>query len=303
MQVLVLAVQNAVGYGDLGAATSGATFFRSIGAAFGVSIFGTIFSNLLRDKLSAALAGHRLPPGFSANSASADPRAVRALPPALRGGVLHAYSQSITEVFLYAVPVCAVAFVLSWFLKEQPLRGAVSVPDASEVVGSNPVDRTSLEEVARGISVLGSREGRRDLYVRITELSGVDLHPASAWLLLRIHRTGPADPMALGQRTTVPREIVQRAADEVRGKGLARPDEGGNALVLTDRGQEVTALLAEARRRVLRDLLGDWGVEAEKHADLSALLTGLSQEFCGGDHDRPEHPRGSRRAQIDSASA
>jgi EmrB/QacA subfamily drug resistance transporter len=303
MQVLVLAVQNAVGYGDLGAATSGATFFRSIGAAFGVSIFGTIFSNLLSDKLSAALAGHRLPPGFSANSASADPRAVRALPPSLRGGVLHAYSQSITEVFLYAVPVCAVAFVLSWFLKEQPLRGAVSVPDASEVVGSNPVDRTSLEEVARGISVLGSREGRRDLYVRITELSGVDLHPAAAWLLLRIHRTGPADPMALGQRTTVPREIVQQAAVEVRGKGLARPDAGGNALVLTDRGREVTALLAEARRRVLRDLLGDWGVEAEKHADLSALLTRLSQEFCGGDHDRPEHPRGSRRARIDGATA
>jgi hypothetical protein len=47
MQVLVLIVQNSVGYEDLGVATSGATFFRSIGASFGVAIFGTIFANLL----------------------------------------------------------------------------------------------------------------------------------------------------------------------------------------------------------------------------------------------------------------
>lgn len=44
MQVLVLIVQNAVPYEDLGVATSGATFFRSIGASFGVAVFGTIFA-------------------------------------------------------------------------------------------------------------------------------------------------------------------------------------------------------------------------------------------------------------------
>lgn len=62
MQVLVLVVQNAVAYADLGVATSGATFFRSIGASFGVAIFGTIFTNRLGDQLSAALAGVALPP-------------------------------------------------------------------------------------------------------------------------------------------------------------------------------------------------------------------------------------------------
>lgn len=65
MQVLVLVVQNSVGYEDLGVATSGATFFRSIGASFGVAIFGTIFTNLLNNKLTDALAGQRLPPGVS----------------------------------------------------------------------------------------------------------------------------------------------------------------------------------------------------------------------------------------------
>lgn len=63
MQVLVLIVQNAVSYEDLGVATSGATFFRSIGASFGVAIFGTIFASRLGDKLTDALRGTSLPHG------------------------------------------------------------------------------------------------------------------------------------------------------------------------------------------------------------------------------------------------
>lgn len=122
MQVLVLIVQNAVSYQDLGVATSGATFFRSIGASFGVAIFGTIFTNRLTDKLGAALDGRPLPPGVSTDSLSADPRALGQLPPALRGPVIHAYSTSITDVFLYAAPVVLIAFVFAWLLKEDKLR-------------------------------------------------------------------------------------------------------------------------------------------------------------------------------------
>ncbi len=57
LQVLVIAVQNSADYADLGAATSGATFFRSIGGAFGVAIFGSIFSNRLAAELAAELHG------------------------------------------------------------------------------------------------------------------------------------------------------------------------------------------------------------------------------------------------------
>ncbi|BFO21098.1 hypothetical protein SHKM778_74860 [Streptomyces sp. KM77-8] len=62
MQVLVLIVQNAVPYEDLGVATSGATFFRSIGASFGVAIFGTIFASRLGSELTGALRGHSCRP-------------------------------------------------------------------------------------------------------------------------------------------------------------------------------------------------------------------------------------------------
>jgi hypothetical protein len=48
MQVLVIAVQNAVDYQDLGAATSGVTYFRSIGGSFGTAVFGSIFPTACR---------------------------------------------------------------------------------------------------------------------------------------------------------------------------------------------------------------------------------------------------------------
>lgn len=284
MQVLILAVQNAVGYEDLGSATSGATFFRSIGASFGVSIFGTIFTSTLNDKVGSALAGRPLPAGFQPSTIVSDPRSVAQLPASLRPAVLHAFSVSITSVFLYAVPVVLVAFVLAWLLKEQPLRGSVTVPDASETIGINPVERSSLDEIARGLTLLGSREARRDLYVRITALAGLDLCPGSSWLLLRIARTGSVDPVDLALHATAPREVIERAAVEIEEQHLARRD--GNPLVLTERGQEVVALLTEARRKVLADLLGDW--DADRYADLAALLNKLAGELCGRDTDRPD---------------
>ena len=65
MQVLVIAVQNAVDYSDLGAATGGATFFRSIGGSFGTAVFGAIFANVLPGNLASALHGLSLPPGVT----------------------------------------------------------------------------------------------------------------------------------------------------------------------------------------------------------------------------------------------
>ena len=58
-QVLVIAVQNAVSYRDLGTATSGTTYFRTIGSSVGVAVFGTIFANRLTDELATAVPGHR----------------------------------------------------------------------------------------------------------------------------------------------------------------------------------------------------------------------------------------------------
>ena len=36
--------------------------------------------------------------------------------------VIHAFAESLTTVFLYAVPVVIVASILAWMLEEVPLR-------------------------------------------------------------------------------------------------------------------------------------------------------------------------------------
>ncbi|MEW2388465.1 MFS transporter [Streptomyces venezuelae] len=284
MQVLVLIVQNAVSYEDLGVATSGATFFRSIGASFGVAIFGTIFTNRLGDKLTDALAGQQLPPGLSVRTLEADPRGIARLPADLRPDALHAYASSITDVFLYAAPVAFAAFVLAWFLREDKLRASVTAPDPTQTLASNPVERSSYDECARALSVLGTREGRRAIYEKITARAGHDLLPASSWLLLRIARHGSVEPGVLAERTTVPLTVVTAAARQVEERRLAR--RRGLEMVLTPQGHEVAATLAKAREESLSELLGDWW-NADRPTDLVQLVEELSSELCGSESERP----------------
>ncbi|MFF0061766.1 DHA2 family efflux MFS transporter permease subunit [Streptomyces sp. NPDC005279] len=287
MQVLVLVVQNAVSYADLGVATSGATFFRSIGAAFGVAVFGTIFAGRLQNKLADALAGRPVPSGAGAGQLADDPRAIAELPPALRPSALHAYSSAITDVFLYAVPVVMLAFLIAWFLKEDKLRGSVTAPDTSQTLASNPVERSSHDEVARALSVLGSREGRRQIYEKIGAKAGYDLLPESSWLLLRIRRHGTVEPALLADATPVPLHIITDAARQVEERGLARRE--GLQLILTDPGVEAAVRLAKAREESLSELLGDWWAP-ERPTDLVQLVKELNAELCGSDAERPYSP-------------
>ncbi|MER6956455.1 MFS transporter [Streptomyces sp. NPDC000618] len=288
MQVLVLIVQNAVGYEDLGVATSGATFFRSIGASFGVAIFGTVFAGRLGDKLTDAFRGVRLPSGVSAGTLESDPRGIADLPPDLRPRVLDAYASAITDVFLYAAPVALLGFVLAWFLREDPLRGSVTAPDVTETLASNPVERSSYDEVCRALSVLGTREGRREIYRKITARAGYDLHPAASWLLLRINRYGSVEPSVLAERTTVPLSVIMDAARQVEERGLAVRE--GLDMVLTDAGREVAERLAETREQSLAELLGDWW-GPDRPTDLVQLVRELNSELCGSEREQPHGGR------------
>ncbi|MGW2204712.1 DHA2 family efflux MFS transporter permease subunit [Streptomyces sp. NPDC001774] len=291
MQVLVLVVQNAVSYQDLGVATSGATFFRSIGASFGVAIFGTIFTNGLNNKLDEALAGQPLPPGTGPDQIAADSRAISELPSELQPSVVHAYASSITDVFLYAVPVVLIAFVVAWFLKEDKLRGSVTAPDTSQTLASNPVERSSYEECARALSVLGSREGRKAVYEKITAKAGLDLLPAASWLLLRIRRHGTVEPARLAETTPVPLRVITAASRQIEERALARRE--GLQLVLTEEGLAAATRLAKAREESLAELLGDWW-GPERPTDLVQLVEELTAELSGSDAERPHSPEPPR---------
>ncbi|MFD0165727.1 DHA2 family efflux MFS transporter permease subunit [Streptomyces decoyicus] len=286
MQVLVLIAQNSVAYQDLGVATSGATFFRSIGGSFGVSIFGTIFTNHLRPRIAEALSGAQLPPGIAPSTIAEDPRTVARLPAGQAAGVLNAYAVSITDVFLYAVPVVLIAFALAWFLREEPLRSSVTAPDTSEVFSSNPVERSSRDECARALSKLGSREGRKHIYEKITARAGLDLKPAAGWLILRIHRHGAVEPALLAERSTVPLGVIAESIRQIEERGLATRD--GLLLRLTDRGRETADRLSAARQQSLAEMLGDWWTK-DRPTDLTELVRELTAELCGSDAEEPHH--------------
>ncbi|MEV5493049.1 MDR family MFS transporter [Streptomyces bobili] len=292
MQVLVLIVQNAVSYEDLGVATSGATFFRSIGASFGVAIFGTVFTNRLGDKLADAFRGVDLPSGLTLDALEADPRVIGDLPAALRPQVLHAYASSITDVFLYAAPVALLGFVLSWFLKEDPLRGSVTAPDVTETLASNPVQRSSYDEVCRALSVLGTREGRREIYRTITARAGYDLLPAASWMLLRMKRYGSVEPGRLAERVPVPLPVILEGARQIEERRLAVRE--GLDLVPTDEGREVAEHLSRAREESLAELLGDWW-GPDRPTDLTQLVKELNAELCGSDREQPRDERPAPR--------
>ncbi|MCX4980643.1 MFS transporter [Streptomyces sp. NBC_00572] len=289
MQVLVLVVQNAVPYADLGVATSGATFFRSIGASFGVAVFGTIFTTRLTHSLddvfaTATASGQDLPPGTGPEQVAADPRTVAALPAELRPDVLHAYAVSITDVFLYAAPVVLVAFVVAWFLKEDKLRGSVTAPDAGRTLASQPVERSSYDECARALSVLGSRAGRREIYEKITVRAGLDLLPAASWLLLRIRRHGTVEPTRLAEHVPVPLRVITEASRQVEERRLVARE--GLQLILTEEGVQAATRLATAREESLAELLGDWW-GPDRPTDLVKLVEELTAELSGSDAERP----------------
>ncbi|RLL66591.1 MFS transporter [Streptomyces sp. Z26] len=291
LQVLVLAVQNAVDYADLGVATSGVTFFRSVGASFGVAVFGTVFTGRLGDGLADALRGRPLPEGVTAASLQHDPRAVGALPEGARTEVLGAYATAITDVFLYAAPVVLVAFTLAWFLREEPLRRSVLSPDESETLAANPVERSSEDEVCRALSLLSTRQGRRDLYADVAARAGVDLLPAACWMLLRARRHGAVDPTGLADRGVVPRPVVARAARQVEERGMAVRE--GRTLALTPAGERAAVRLGRAREDALSELLGDWW-SPDRPQELTVLVRELNAELGGADGECPRAERPAR---------
>ncbi|MGH3496030.1 MAG: MFS transporter [Nocardioidaceae bacterium] len=282
MQVLVIAVQNAVGYEDLGTATSGATFFRSIGGSFGVAVFGAIFSGRLAGNLAHYLAGQRLPAGFS-GTAGASPAALEQLPAPVHHGYVEAYAASLQTVFLVAVPIALAAFVLTWLLPEVPLRATTRAVDPGSTFGM-PEDRTSLQEVERALDVLARRENRADMYRRLAERASLDLTPSACWLLYRIDQHDPHGAEDLAAALQVPATKLQPGIDQLEAAGMVRPassgsDAGGGPL--TADGHDAAARLTDARRAGLADLLK--GFSPEQHPELATRLQALARELLADD--------------------
>ncbi|HWD68966.1 MAG TPA: MDR family MFS transporter [Solirubrobacteraceae bacterium] len=300
MQVLVLAVQNAVDYSDLGVATSGATLFRSIGGSVGTAILGSIFSSRLASQLAAGLRAHPSIPGSEVaklSGAGSNPAALKLLPKPVHDLYVGAFTRALDRVFLIAACVAAAAFLMSWLLEQRPLRDTA---EASTGIGEafavpKPVD--SFAEIARALTVLIGHERRRQLVEQITARAGVDLSPAAAWLLARLSLQPDADVDQLAVTWDVPAQRARAGFDELLSRGMVspesqiRPDIAGDTAAISDQnrvlrgtvtplGQETADRLIAARRQALARLLDGW--EPERHAEVASLLSKLAEELQAG---------------------
>ena len=184
-----------------------------------MAIFGSIFSNRLVTELAAALRGATLPRGFSPAAAQANPAVLKTLPSALRADIVHAYVLSFHVVFLAAVPVAAVAFVLTWFLPEVPLRTTAAATDLGEGLGAASAQRTSAEELERALLRIADVDLRKRGYARLAEACGLGLPAGSCWVLARLAKRGGR----AGRRRPGPRSRRQRGArPAVRGQAGGR---------------------------------------------------------------------------------
>jgi len=136
MQILVLAVQNSVDHRQMGVATSGAMLFRQIGGSIGVALFGAIFANRLTANLAERLPGVKLPK-------AANPEAVGHLPPGIHDAYVSAFAASLQPVFIVGAAVGVAAFLLTWLLREMPLRGSVGGEASGERLGLAAGDKTA----------------------------------------------------------------------------------------------------------------------------------------------------------------
>lgn len=228
------------------------------------------------------LHGVHLPRGFSIAAAQSNPKLLSQLPAALRDAIRHAYSLALHPVFLTAVPIAVVAFALSWFLREVPLRGAVGAADLGEGIPAAPTDRSSADEVERALARLSAADIRREGYARLGEAAGLDLPPGSCWVLTRLARQDNTPGAELARQAGVTAEQGRPCVDQLVSEGLVVRSDG--MLVLTAAGREAAGKLFTARRKWLRELLADWS--PEQHAELAALLTKLSRAILGADADR-----------------
>ncbi|MDQ1037365.1 EmrB/QacA subfamily drug resistance transporter [Streptomyces sp. V3I8] len=137
MQNLVLCTQNQVDPSDLGAASSVVTFFRSLGGAIGVSALGAVLANRITHYMKDGLAG--IDPKYSAAAGSGGGGIpdVDSLPGPLRTVVENSYGHGIADIFLIAAAMAFIAFVVTFFIKEVPLRTSGGLAQAAEAQAEN----------------------------------------------------------------------------------------------------------------------------------------------------------------------
>ncbi|MFJ2262318.1 MFS transporter [Streptomyces sp. NPDC087844] len=149
MQNLVLSTQNQVAPQDLGAASSTVTFFRSLGGAMGVSALGAVMANRITDYVKDGLTGIDPKYAAAASHSTGSIPDMDSLPAPLRTVMESAYGHGIADVFMIAAALALLAFLVTLFIKEVPLRTSGGLAQAAEAAqAAQPQGTAAVAEAA-----------------------------------------------------------------------------------------------------------------------------------------------------------
>ena len=241
-QMLVIAVQNAVEYHDLGVATSSATLFRLIGGSLGTSLLGAVLSMRLVETKSLAA--------------------------------------SLGAVFLVASAVAFLGLLLSFLLPQRRLRETIAAATEADICGhafALPQNSDSRALLLPGLAVLADRAVRRGYVDAIVKRAGVDVSIEAAWLLVQIERKPGMSTRRLGRKGKVDQIKLQTARTELLDKSLIAPTSASDVYRLTEAGCKIYNRLVAARREHLAELWPDWS--PKKREDVATILRNLAHEL------------------------
>ncbi|NEA99277.1 MDR family MFS transporter [Streptomyces sp. SID13726] len=295
MQVLTIAVQNTVEYADLGTATSGVTFFRTLGSSFGTAVFGTIYTNSLTPNLkdgiaSAVRAGDGIDPAAVAKAATS-PEGVHRLPSAVAAPIIDAYADTLQTVFLWTVPVAGLGFVVALFLKQVQLRDSARAGSTDMGEGfASPSGANSQRVLETAVGkIIGSTD--LDTARRIMADSDTRLDVAGAWAVMQVElhtrMVGHASLGMIAARRHLPPEVLLPVFDRMVDEGYLTRD--GSLLSHTEAGAREARVIGKAwgswlEERVRQDIGRPSGTDLRAAVDTIAkrllvedLGTGLPQ--------------------------
>lgn len=245
MQMLIIAVQNAVEYHDLGVATSNAILFRFVGGSLGTALLGAILATRLLETNSLIAA--------------------------------------LDTVFFVASVIACFGLILSFLLPERRLRETIAAATEADIGGdigqayAMPQDRDSRAHILRGLSVLADRDVRRRYVAAVVERAGVDLSPGAAWLLVQIEREPGVDVHALGRKGKADPDKLGRSRAELLTKSLIAPASANDVFTITGEGCDIYNRLVAARREHLAEIWPEWS--PQKREEVFAILRNLAREL------------------------
>ncbi|MFE4692395.1 MDR family MFS transporter [Streptomyces sp. NPDC056749] len=299
MQVLTIAVQNTVDYSDLGTATSGVTFFRTLGSSFGTAVFGTIYANALRPNLTQGVEEAARAGGDPASLArvAESPQAVHALPPEQTAPLAQAYADTLHTVFLWTVPVALLGFVVSLFLKQVKLRDSARAGSTDMGEGfAQPKTGDAANVLESAVARIMHRTGP-DTARRIVAESDTRLDVAGAWAVMQVdlftRMVGHAGLRLIAARHRIPPEVLVPVFDRMIEEGYLTGD--GRLFTHTAAGSREAATISAAWGRWLNERLAEDGARPDDR-QLRAAVDVIAKRLLAEDLEQQLAPSTERTA-------